>query len=194
MFEDGGKDVYYLPDFGNPGKEYEKTKHNVGFRAIDILAKNLNIDVSKNKFDSLVGEGNFAGQKIILIKPQTYMNLSGNAVEQIMAFYKVEPKDLLVIYDDIDLDIGKLRIRKSGGPGTHNGMRNIVQMISSQDFARIRLGTGKPIGCKDLASYVLSPFTKEEDVLIQKVIEDSADATISILEKGIDKTMNEFNK
>ena len=133
-----------MQDFGNPGKEYENTRHNAGFITIDKLANKLNIDMNKNKFDAIIGEGRIGTEKIFLVKPQTYMNLSGNSIKQILDFYKLDLEDLIVIYDDIDIELGKIRVKKDGGPGTHNGMRNIVSMISSENFKRVRVGTGKP--------------------------------------------------
>lgn len=182
-----------MSDFGNPGKEYEKTRHNVGFRAIDKLAKNNGIDMTKNKFDAIIGEGRIGNEKVILIKPQTYMNLSGNSVRQVMDFYKLESQNLIVIYDDIDIAVGKLRIRPSGSSGTHNGMRNIVQLLSSEDFPRIRIGTDKPKFKMNLADYVLMPFSKEEEVFIEKVTEEAANAAEKIVISGVQVAMNEFN-
>lgn len=180
-------------DFGNPGVEYERTRHNVGFRVIDKIAENLKIDMSKNKFDAIIGEGRFGNEKIILMKPQTYMNLSGNSVRQVMDFYKLDSENLIVIYDDIDIELGRIRIKKSGGAGTHNGMRNIVQMISNENFPRVRVGTGKPKFQMDLAEYVLMPFSKEEDEVIKKVISRAAEAAIKIINSDIQTAMNEFN-
>ena len=179
--------------YGNPGKEYEKTRHNVGFRTIDELANMLNIVLSKNKFDAIIGEGVIKGQKLILVKPQTYMNLSGSSVSQILDFYKLEPQNIIVVYDDIDIELGKIRIRKSGSPGTHNGMRNIVNMLASENFPRIRIGTGKPKFQMNLADYVLMPFSKEEDETIKFGITNAAKAILTILNEDIQTAMNEFN-
>lgn len=182
-----------MSDYGNPGIEYEKTKHNVGFRVIDKIAENSKIRMSKNKFDAIIGEGIIGTEKIILVKPQTYMNLSGNSVKQIMNFYKLVDENLIVIYDDIDIELGKIRIRKNGGPGTHNGMRNIVQMIGSENFPRIRVGTDKPKFKIDLAEYVLMPFTNEEEKLVQEAISMAANAAIKIVDEDVQTAMNEFN-
>lgn len=180
-------------DFGNPGKEYEKTRHNVGFRAIDVIADKLNIDISKKKFDALIGEGFANGEKILLIKPQTYMNLSGVAVSGIVDFYQLDLEKLIVIYDDIDIEAGKIRIRKSGSAGTHNGMRNITQMLASEEFPRIRIGTDKPQYNMALVDYVLKPLSKEEDEVIEKGIKNAANAAIKMIDTDIKKVMNEFN-
>ena len=178
---------------GNPGKEYEKTRHNVGFRAIDELSKLLDVNVSKNKFDALIGETNKDGEKIILMKPQTYMNLSGNSVVQALDFYKIEPSDILVIYDDIDVEIGKIRIREFGSAGTHNGMKSIVNMLATEEFPRIRIGTDKPKFKMDLANYVLTPLSKEEDEIVQIGINNAAKAALMILDSDVKTAMNKFN-
>ena len=131
-----------IAGLGNPGREYENTKHNVGFLTIDILAEKYGIKVNKIKFKGLVGEGMIGGQKVLLVKPQTYMNLSGQCIREVMAFYKLDPEDLTVIYDDIDLPMGNLRIRKKGSAGTHNGMRSIIYDLQEDGFPRIRIGIG----------------------------------------------------
>ena len=184
--------MYIIVGLGNPGKQYENTRHNMGFLAVDLLAEKYNIDVNKIKFKALVGEGRIAGQKVLLVKPQTYMNLSGEAVRQAMDFYKIVPEELIVIYDDIDIPTGTFRIRKKGSPGTHNGMRNIFQHIQTNDFPRIRVGIGS--GKKDnLAGYVTGGISKSEQEILADVLKSSADAAACIIEKGIDKAMNEYN-
>ena len=184
--------MYIIVGLGNPGKQYENTRHNMGFLAVDLLAEKYNIDVNKIKFKALVGEGRIAGQKVLLVKPQTYMNLSGEAVRQAMDFYKIDPEELIVIYDDIDIPTGTFRIRKKGSPGTHNGMRNIFQHIQTNDFPRIRVGIGS--GKKDnLAGYVTGGISKSEQEILADVLKNSADAAACIIEKGIDKAMNEYN-
>jgi PTH1 family peptidyl-tRNA hydrolase len=184
--------MYIIVGLGNPGKQYENTRHNMGFLAVDLLAEKYNIDVNKIKFKALVGEGRIAGQKVLLVKPQTYMNLSGEAVSQAMDFYKIDPEELIVIYDDIDIPTGTFRIRKKGSPGTHNGMRNIFQHIQTNDFPRIRVGIGS--GKKDnLAGYVTGGISKSEQEILADVLKNSADAAACIIEKGIDKAMNEYN-
>ena len=184
--------MYIIVGLGNPGKQYENTRHNMGFLAVDLLAEKYNIDVNKIKFKALVGEGRIAGQKVLLVKPQTYMNLSGEAVRQAMDFYKIDPEELIVIYDDIDIPTGTFRIRKKGSPGTHNGMRNIFQHIQTNDFPRIRVGIGS--GKKDnLAGYVTGGISKSEQEILEDVLKSSADAAACIIEKGIDKAMNEYN-
>lgn len=184
--------MYIIVGLGNPGKQYENTRHNMGFMVVDLLAEKYNIDVNKIKFKALVGEGRIAGQKVLLVKPQTYMNLSGEAVRQAMDFYKIEPEELIVIYDDIDIPTGTFRIRKKGSPGTHNGMRNIFQHIQTNDFPRIRVGIGS--GKKEnLIGYVTGGISKSEKELLEDALTKSADAAACIIEKGIDKAMNEYN-
>ena len=184
--------MYIIVGLGNPGKQYENTRHNMGFLAVDLLAEKFNIEVNKIKFKALVGEGRIAGQKVLLVKPQTYMNLSGEAVRQAMDFYKIDPEELIVIYDDIDIPTGTFRIRKKGSPGTHNGMRNIFQHIQTNDFPRIRVGIGS--GKKEnLIGYVTGGISKSEKELLEDALKKSADAAACIIEKGIDKAMNEYN-
>ena len=184
--------MYIIVGLGNPGKQYENTRHNMGFLAVDLLAEKYNIEVNKIKFKALVGEGRIAGQKVLLVKPQTYMNLSGEAVRQAMDFYKIDPEELIVIYDDIDIPTGTFRISKKGSPGTHNGMRNIFQHIQTNDFPRIRVGIGS--GKKaNLAGYVTGGISKSEQEILADVLKNSADAAACIIEKGIDKAMNEYN-
>ena len=178
---------------GNPGKEYENTRHNIGFMALDKLAEIMNIDINKHKFNGLVGEGMHNGEKIMLIKPQTFMNLSGNCVQEAASFYKVDTEDIIVIYDDIDIEFGKIRVRPNGSPGTHNGMRNITERLQTQNFPRIRVGAGRPKEEQQLYEFVLSGFDEEEMKIIQNSIKNAADAVIEILKSGLLKAMNQFN-
>ena len=178
---------------GNPGKEYEKTRHNLGFRAIDLLSEKLQININKAKFDGKYGDKLIKGEKIVLVKPQTYMNLSGDCVSQLLSFYKVQPEDLIVIYDDIDIAIGKIRVKPSGSPGTHNGMKDITKKIASKNFVRVRIGSGKPSPEADLADYVLSGFQKDEEKPIELAIEKAANAVIEVINNGVSEAMNKFN-
>ncbi|MCI8285040.1 MAG: aminoacyl-tRNA hydrolase [Firmicutes bacterium] len=182
----------FIVGLGNPGREYENTKHNVGFLTVDILAEKLGIKVNKIKFKGLIGEGFIGGEKVILVKPQTYMNLSGNCVREVLAFYKAEPSDMIVIYDDIDIPLGTLRIRKKGSAGTHNGMRSVIYDIQSDNFPRIRIGIGSEHK-GDLVNYVISGFSGEAKDEIEKTILRAADAAICMVENGIDKAMGEYN-
>ena len=179
---------------GNPGEKYEHTRHNAGFDVISIIAAKLNTPIKKLKFQGVIGETLLGGEKLVLIKPQTFMNLSGYTVSDALAWYKMEPKDMLLIVDDIDLPFGQVRIRPKGGPGTHNGLRHIVQCTATGDFPRVRVGMGAPPPQWDLADWVLSKFQTEEE---RKIAFDAymlaADAAICWAENGIDTAMNRFN-
>lgn len=186
--------MYVIVGLGNPGKQYEQTRHNVGFIAIDEIAKRFNIKMDKLKFKAVVGEGRIGSEKVLLVKPQTFMNLSGQSVVEIMNFYKVDKEKLIVIYDDIDINVGLIRIRQKGSSGTHNGMRNIIYLLGYDDFPRIRIGVSKPDRNRNLADFVLSKFEKEEVNDVIKAIETSADAVEEALKSNIDIAMNKYNK
>ena len=178
---------------GNPGKEYEKTRHNAGYRVLDKVADKLGIDVNKSKFKGIYGSKGMLDRKVILCKPTTYMNLSGDCVIELLKYYKADVEDLIVIYDDIDIDVGKIRIKPSGSPGTHNGMKDITKKIGSKDFIRVRIGTGKPSDDRDLADYVLGKFDKSEEKIIEDTIEKASDAVLDIINNGIQDAMNKYN-
>ncbi|MDF3001301.1 MAG: aminoacyl-tRNA hydrolase [Bacillota bacterium] len=184
--------MYVIVGLGNPGKKYENTKHNIGFITVDFLAERNNIKINKIKHKALVGEGTIAGNKVLLVKPQTYMNLSGNSVREIMDYYKANIDKLVVIYDDVDIPMGSLRIRKKGSAGTHNGMRSIIYDLQEDGFPRVRIGIGadKKI---PLAGYVLGGFGKEEAKLMEDTVAQAASSIECILEKGIDIAMGEYN-
>lgn len=184
--------MYIIAGLGNPGRKYENTRHNMGFLTIDKIAEEFGIKVDKIKFKALVGEVNFSGQKVMLVKPQTYMNLSGQSVREIMNFYKLPIENLTVIYDDIDIPTGSVRIRKSGSAGTHNGMRDIIYNLADSGFPRIRIGIGSDRR-GDLADYVTGGFTKEEVPLLEDAVTRAAAAALSIVEDGIDRAMNKYN-
>lgn len=178
---------------GNPGREYENTRHNIGFQGIDALADDYNISVNKNKFKALYGEGRVGTEKIVLVKPQTYMNLSGESVKAFATWHKIKAEDILIIYDDVSLPPGKLRIRKKGSAGGHNGIKSIIQHLGTNEFERIKVGIGeKPQGW-NLADYVLSRFTNSEIKIMHETMADIVGATDSIIEKGIDDAMNKYN-
>ena len=180
---------------GNPGEKYEHTRHNVGYDVISIIAAKLDTPIKKLKFQGTIGETIYKGKKLVLIKPQTYMNLSGLTVQEAMSWYKLEPKDVLILVDDIDLPFGQVRVRAKGGPGTHNGLRHIVQCTGSGDFPRVRVGMGAPPPAWDLADWVLSKFqTEEERKIAYDAYLTAADAALCWAEHGIDVAMNRFNK
>ena len=186
--------MFVLAGLGNPGREYEKTRHNAGFAAIDYLAALYRIPVTKEKFRSLMGEGMIQGEKVLLMKPQTYMNNSGEAVRAILDFYKLETKNLIVIFDDIDLNPGSIRIRNRGSAGTHNGMRSILYHLGTEEFPRIRIGIGKPDPRFDLADYVLGRLDQNEQKAMNEAIEKVADAAGTIMVSGIEAAMARFNE
>ena len=184
--------MYIIVGLGNPGKKYENTRHNMGFIAVALLAEEYGIKVDKIKFKALVGEGRIAGRKVLLVKPQTYMNLSGQSVMEVMNYYKEDIENLIVIYDDIDIPTGSIRLRKKGSAGTHNGMRNIVYLLQDDRFPRIRVGIGSDKKV-DLMDYVIGGVTKKEKELLEDALTRAAKAAACIVEKGIDKAMNEYN-
>jgi len=184
--------MFIIVGLGNPGKKYSGTRHNIGFDIIDLLAKKHGIKVTKVKHKSHIGEGRIAGEKVLLVKPQTYMNLSGDAVRSLCEFYKVDLSKLLVVYDDIDVAKGKIRIRKTGSAGSHNGMKNIIYLLKEKGFPRLRFGVGKPER-GDLADYVLQRFTKEEVEMLQDSVDKSVLAVEEYIANGIDNAMNKYN-
>ncbi len=184
--------MYVIVGLGNPGLKYSQSRHNVGFMCMDFLSEKLGIKIDKIKFKALIGEGNYNGEKVILVKPQTFMNLSGESVQAIVNFYKVPHQNLFVVYDDIDIDLGKLRIRKQGSSGTHNGMRNIIYLLGFDDFPRFRIGVSKPQNM-DLADFVLSGFSKEEQKKLIETLNKCSDACLNAITDGIDSAMNNFN-
>lgn len=185
--------MYCIVGLGNPGLKYENTRHNAGFLTIDYLANKFGIDVKKSKFKSLYGQGVISGQKVMLVKPQTYMNNSGEAVREIKNFYKFDIDKLIVIYDDIDIEFGTIRIRKKGSAGTHNGMKSIIYQIQDDKFPRIKIAVGKKPVYMDLANFVLSGFTEKEAEVIREEIKLAADSIETMIESSIDMSMNKFN-
>lgn len=185
--------MYVIAGLGNMGPKYEGTRHNVGFDAVDYMAAQYRINNFKLKHKSLVAQGIIQGKKVMLVKPQTYMNNSGEAISEIMAYYKVAPQNLIVIYDDLDLDTGYLRIRIKGGAGTHNGMRSILRHIKTEDFPRIRIGIGKAPERMDLANFVTSRFTDEQRTKINIAIENVSLAVATILCASIEVAMGKHN-
>lgn len=186
--------MYLIVGLGNPEKKYDKTKHNVGFDAIDEMIDEYDIPSSGISMKGMYGKGFIGGEKVMVMKPLTYMNLSGHAVRAFVDYYNIDVQnELIVIYDDVDMAAGQLRIRKKGSAGSHNGMKSIIQMLGSTDFTRIRVGIGpKPVKW-DLADYVLAPFPKDERVKVDGVIEDIPDIIKTIVEDGVDIAMTRYN-
>ncbi|MCK4532815.1 aminoacyl-tRNA hydrolase [bacterium] len=178
---------------GNPGRKYQKTRHNLGFLVIDALAKEFKIKLNKIKYDSLCGDG-WIDEAVILAEPMTFMNLSGKSVNRLIKKYKVDLKDTIVIYDDLNLDLGVLKIKKSGSSGGHNGIKSIIEHLQSNCFPRIRLGIGRPNEVVDLTRYVLSTFQKEEHEKVGEMVSKSVEAIKLIFKGGIDKAMTVYNK
>lgn len=176
---------------GNPGREYEKTRHNVGFVAIDYLAEQVGIKMSKIKFKGICGEGFIGSEKCILLKPQTFMNLSGESVRDAAEFYKIPPEDIIVIYDDVNLETGKVRIRPNGSAGGHNGMKSIIYLLNSDNFPRIRFGVGAPQ--HDLADHVLGHFNEQDGINVTNAIKRIEDIISVMISKDISEAMSRFN-
>jgi len=182
-----------IAGLGNPGIQYRKSRHNAGYQALERLADTLHIRLNKRGFSGVYGEGVRNGQRVVLIKPTTYMNLSGNCVQAVMHFFKAAPEDLIVLYDDVDLPVGGLRIRGNGSAGTHNGMRSIVACVGSEDFARVRIGVGNRSG-GELANYVLGKPGQEERKLLETAFDGAADAVCLILDGRLVDAQAKYNK
>ena len=185
---------FIIAGLGNPGTKYEDTRHNCGFMAAEILAEKCGVQLKKLRFKSLTAEAGIAGRRCLLMKPTTFMNNSGDAVEEAAAFYKIPPENILIIYDDISLDVGKLRIRAKGSDGGHNGMKSVILRLNTDKFPRIRVGVGKkPHPDYDLADWVLSRFTKQEGELLMPALTGAAEAAKLIAEGKIEEAMNKYN-
>lgn len=185
--------MYLIVGLGNPEEEYDRTRHNMGFDTINRIASINNIEINKKKFEALYGTGIIEGEKVVLVKPQTYMNLSGNAVRDFMNFYKIKQDELIVIYDDLDIESGVIKIRKKGGPGTHNGMKSVVHEIQTENFARVRVGIGNPKYKNDLLNYILTRIPDEEYKILEEATKNAAKAVNEIVKSGIDSAMNKYN-
>ena len=190
----GGAVEYLIVGLGNPDRKYENTRHNCGWLALDYLAEKLDCRVNRIRFKSLTGETVISGKKVLLMKPTTYMNNSGQAVVEAMNFYKIKPENVIVIFDDVSLDVGKMRIRQKGSDGGQKGMRSIIYLSGSDEFPRIKIGIGaKPNPDWDLADWVLSKFTSDELKLLKTLFDNANDAVELIIEGKIDRAMNRFN-
>lgn len=185
--------MYLIVGLGNPEQDYSNTRHNMGFNTINKLAKQYDIAVTKNKFKGLYGSGIIEGEKVLLLKPQTFMNLSGQSIKEIIQFYKIDIEQIIIIYDDIDIEPGIIKIRKTGGPGTHNGMKSVVHELNTQNFKRIRIGIGMPEEKEDLIEYVIGAIPEEDKEKLDKGTELAKEATIEIIKSGIDIAMNKYN-
>ena len=185
---------WLIAGLGNPGKEYVKTRHNCGFRAIDLLADKLGCKIDKGKFQGLYGQVSYNGKKLFLLKPQTFMNLSGRSVLQLSAYYNIPPQRIIVLFDDISLPPGRLRVRAEGSAGGHNGIKSIIAELGSQDFPRVKIGVGaKPTDDRDLADWVLSSFSVSEEKALSTALENAADAALCIIEHGVQEAANRYN-
>lgn len=194
QFNNGSTYDYIIVGLGNPGAKYEMTRHNAGFLAIDLFAINENVDVKKLKFHSLVGDVKINDKKCLLMKPQTFMNNSGEAVGEAAKFYKIPPENIIVLSDDISLDVGKLRIKRKGSAGGHNGLKSIIAHLDSENFTRIKIGVGKkPNPEYDLANWVLGRFPKELESDLKKALENAGSSISLIVNEEIDKAMNLYN-
>ena len=187
-------ETWLIVGLGNPGREYEKTRHNAGFRAIDALADSLGCKIDRMKFQGLYGQTTYNGKKLMLLKPQTFMNLSGRSVLQLSAYFNIPPQRIIVMFDDISLAPGRLRIRADGSAGGHNGIKSIIAEVGSQNFPRVKIGVGaKPNPEFDLADWVLSTFSAQEEKALGPAIERAADAALCIMEKGIAEASNRYS-
>lgn len=193
MINARGDELILVIGLGNPGKDYADTRHNIGFKTIDLLAENNGIKINKIKFNSVYGEGVIGNQKIMLVKPQTYMNNSGMAVLAWYNFYKLSIENILVIVDDVDIDFGAIRIRRDGSAGSHNGLKSIIKNLGSQDFSRIKIGIGDKKEGQDLAKFVLSRFSKKEKKEMEDALIRAGSAAETIIKHDITRAMNEFN-
>lgn len=188
------QESWLIVGLGNPGKEYDRTRHNCGFRALDILADKLSCKIDKAKFQGLYGQTVVNGQKLYLLKPLTYMNLSGRSVLQLSAYFQIPPQRIIVIFDDISLDVGRLRVRSNGSAGGHNGIKSIISELGSQEFPRVKVGVGaKPRPEQDLADWVLSSFTAQEEKALKTALENAGDAALCLIEKGVMEAANRYN-
>lgn len=194
MFKKQSGENWLIVGLGNPGREYERSRHNCGFRALDLIAESLGCKTDKLKFQGLYCQTTYNGKKLFLLKPQTYMNLSGRSVLQLSAYFNIPPQRIIVLFDDISLPPGRLRIRADGSAGGHNGIKSIIQEVGSQDFPRVKIGVGaKPNPEYDLADWVLSSFSAQEEKALSVSLKNAADAALAIIDHGVPEAANKFN-
>ena len=194
MFKKTAGENWLIVGLGNPGREYEKTRHNAGFRALDILADQMGVKVDKLKYQGLYAQVSYNGGKAFLLKPQTYMNLSGRSVLQLSAYFNIPPQRIIVMFDDISLEPGRLRVRANGSAGGHNGIKSIIQEVGSQEFPRVKIGVGaKPHPNFELADWVLSTFSAQEEKALAVSLENAAKAALGIIDHGVPEAANRFN-
>ena len=187
-------ETWLIVGLGNPGREYERTRHNCGFRAVELLADKLGCKIDKAKFQGIYGQTTYGGKKLMLLKPLTYMNLSGRSVLQLSAYFNIPPQRIIVLFDDISLEPGCLRVRPDGSAGGHNGIKSIIQEVGSQAFPRVKIGVGsKPNPEYDLADWVLSSFSAKEEKALAVALENAADAALAIIDHGVPDAANRFN-
>ncbi len=185
--------MYLIVGLGNPEADYSNTRHNMGFNTINKVAERCNININKKKFDGLYGTGLIENQKVILLKPQTFMNLSGKSIIEFFNFYKLDIENIIIIYDDMDIEKGKVKIRKKGGAGSHNGMKSVISELNTEEFYRVRVGIGTPKYKDDLINYVIGAIPEEEKCILDEGCKKASDAVIEIIKNGIDIAMNKFN-
>ena len=194
LFQRKTTDAWLIVGLGNPGKDYARSRHNAGWRALDILAQKLGCKIDKGKFQGLYGQCGYGGTKLFLLKPQTYMNLSGRSVLQLSAYFNIPPQRIIVLFDDISLEPGRLRVRPEGSAGGHNGIKSIIAEVGSQDFPRVKIGVGgKPNPEYDLADWVLSSFSASEEKALVPALERAADAALCIIDSGCAEAANRYN-
>lgn len=185
--------MFLITGLGNPGQKYKNTRHNVGFMVLDKISEKLSTKIEKVKFKGLLGDTNYKNKKVILLKPHTYMNLSGESVKDAASFYKIPIENIIIIYDDMDLPIGRIRIRSKGSSAGHNGLKSIIYQMSSENFSRIKIGIGKPQNKVKSKGHVLGKFSDEEREKIDEILDVAANAALTIVEHGADEAMNRYN-
>ncbi len=188
------ENLFIIAGLGNPGSRYENTRHNMGFETVDYISYKYKIKVSKVKFKAVIGDGEIEGERVMLVKPQTYMNSSGESVREIIDWYKIPLENIIIVYDDIDLPLGKIRIRPGGSAGTHNGMRSVIYQIQSDNFPRVRIGVGRPPEGWELVDYVLGRFNEDDRKIVSESVKKASEAVASIIKSGVEAAMNTYNK